>query len=1384
MNVKVTRTCTVIHGDAGDSIRVGESLPLSKLRSVPAYVLLGDPGAGKTTEFERAGQEPTQAGTRAGYVTARNFITLDVNSHPEWRDRVLFIDGLDEMRVGSADARSPLDCIRNRLDRLRPPGFRISCREADWLGLSDQQSLSVVSPDSRLTVVRLDPLDETSIREILGSLIRDSPENVVDKAKRMGVWPLLENPLTLELLAGAVEGGSWPESRLQLFEMACDHWLVSERNPEHQVAANREPVGNIMDAAGYLCALQLLAGIEGFAISPQPDRSSFEPLDRLDNGSGFPRKAMEQVLDTRMFTGAGERAFRPHHRHVAEFLAGRYLAKLVDRGLPARRVSALMTSPSDGRVVTELRGLSAWLAAYPGEARGLLIDADPVGVGLYGDIGEFPKDDKSRLLTSLATFAQEGTLFGHERRDGRESGFRDNTARAFRSLASPEMVDTIKDVVRSDTDNRSADRVVEFVLRVLSKVAKSELESLADLSPDLEAIVGNAARSPDARLVALEAYLNVAPSGDHKTRVLRDLLESLRRGDLSDPDDQLRGTLLEHLYPDELPLAELWSYASPRNNQHFAGRFWIFWNLRFVENSSDDQVASLLDNMSDHLVQLGASVETLNLEHIPLRLLARGLEAMGDDLDIARLYRWLRDAHPRLHGYASERHQNRVRAWLEERPDIQKRLVIEWLNHNPNYDSPIHIPLYGDELHGSKRPADLGKWCLEQARNMYTDDPTLSKQLFQLAFWTTNQPGVSHGLSLELIDHHSKGLPEFETLFATLSENQQSGRALNHEEKREQEKWTEQQSQEQRQRSDDWQAHLREHESELRSNSFSPQNLHTLALAYSGEMSSHHNTGSPRNNVADLIGHDWSLVDAVISSLGDAVFRDDLPSVDETISLYLQSRRPWLTAPVLVSMDLLADEPETMVRISDEIRRRALALYYCFPAYHRVREGQRVQSCLDTWLDQNPGLVFGVLYKCAAAALRNAAEYIPGVDDLDGIKRHHDLVQGTKLRLLEAFPTRIPSQQLRQFDQLLVAALTHSDRTTLTMLTSNKLSKKSLSVSHRIRWMTVDALLCGGKRTEQLHVYVGANERRTRYLAEFLHNTRDYPDRNWIGLDIAGSELVACLIELLGRSYGPQEPHGLVTVDVSTSDLVSGLISQLGSMADTESVARLASLVDDPLLECWREHLRWAKEQQRVLHRDTSYGHPDIKDVQRALNGGVPANVADLAALLSDRLKDIRDRTRGNSSNPWRHFWNEDSRGLPKNAKREESCRDVLIELLSARLPDEVDVAPEGQYAASKRADIRVSHGGYNVPVEIKKNEHRDLWSALRKQLIDQYTTDSATSGYGIYVVLWFGPQKTKPPPDGPRPATPEQLREGLEKELTDQEARKISVIVMDVTRP
>ncbi len=1381
MRVEVARTCTVIHPAAGDSIRVGESLPLSELGSVPAYVLLGDPGAGKTTAFRRECEASEASGTAARYKTARDFVTFDVDSDG---DPILFIDGLDEIRVGSTDARSPLDRIRNRLDRLRPPGFRISCREADWLGLSDRQSLVRVSRDGQVVVVRLDPLDETSIRKILGSLIQESPEDMINKAKRMGVWPLLENPLTLELLAGAVEGGGWPESRLQLFEMACEHWLVGEHNPEHQVAAGREPVGNIMDAAGYLCALQLLAGIEGFVLSPVSDSPSFEPLNRLDSGSDLPLEVMEQALATRLFT-EGATGFRPHHRHIAEFLAGRYLAKLVDRGLPARRLTALMASPSDGRVVTKLRGLSAWIAAYPGEARGLLIDADPVGVGLYGDIGGFSNDDKSRLLSSLATFATEGALFGHGWRDGRESGFRDKTAWSFRSIASAEMVDVIRGMVSSDRVNGSSARIVGFVLEVVSEAPESELPSLAGLSPDLDTIVRDASSSSRARLAALDAYLHVTPSGDSKTRRLRDLLKSFQRGILPDPDYQLRGTILEYLHPGEVTPAEVWLYAASPDRLNLIGRFWRFWKRSFVEKLSDQQVAELLDLMGDEFPPLFEARQRTLFEDIPIRLLSRGLVAMGDDLEISRLYKWLsavqRFTTGRIRqGSGIRNGDHTVRTWLEARPQMQKQLYLERLRQIPDGPNWRYQNRSGDVHRASKPPPDFGLWCLEQALSSFSAEPTVAERLLESAYLSLNDPMTNEKLTEELIEASVEEQPVLKDHLRELREVRHSSRRSDQEYEHELDILKEKQDSELR---NDWEVHLRSHESDLRSNTFSPSNLERLALVYSGEIQTHA-ADSPLKRIAEFIGGDSSLVDAVMASLRGAVLRDDLPSVGETISLHSQSREPLLAFPVLVSMDMLANEPEVVLRISDRNRRRALALYYCSPFHHQVGDGEGVRSCHNAWLDQDPGLVLDVLHRCAVTALRDGAEHLPGVTDLDQIERHHDLAERARLKLLKAFPTRIPRRQLRQFDQLLGTTLAQADKTALKELASRKLAMQSMSVSHRIRWMTVDALLSGRERTEQLRVYAGATERRTRHLAEFLHNIRDHPGRTSIRFEGASAELVASLIELLGRTYGPQRPEGFVTVDVSTSDLVSGLISRLGSMADTQSIARLASLVDNPLLTRWRERLRWAQEQQRVLRRDTSYSHPDIADVQRALNGGAPANVADLAALLSDRLKDIRDRIRGDSANPWRQFWNVDSYGRPTDARPEDSCRDVLLELLGAHLPVEVDVAPEGRYAADKRADIRVFHNGYNVPLEIKKNGHRDLWSALRRQLIGQYTNDPATSGYGIYLVLWFGPDETKPPPDGPRPATPEELCGLLEKDLTGEQARKISVIVVDVTKP
>ena len=431
MTFTVERTCTeILHGGGieSGSVGSGRSDALGDFRTVSAYVLLGDPGSGKTKEFERECE--ALGSDKAERVTARNFVRLDLDRHrKQWQDKTLFIDGLDEIRSMDSDVRASLDRIRKRLEQLGCPRFRISCREADWLGPNDSEHLKQVSPDSDITVLALDPLDEQAISELLTNRItavshngRNAGQSMLSaaefegEARSRGLGFMLEHPQTLRFLVDAFcYDAEWPQSRQEVFEKAC-HLMAEEPNPEHQAAARQRshpPMPAIVDAAGYLCVLHLLSDTDGYSLGASgPVNTSGcvalnnlgEPPGRMDDGQ------FRVALSTRLFTvtrvaGGGEDVFIPRHRHVAEFLAGRYLARRIESGLPARRIIALMTGPGDARVVTSLRGLSAWLAVHSDEAREQLIDVDPVGVGLYGDIKAFSTREKELILQSLVAFA-------------------------------------------------------------------------------------------------------------------------------------------------------------------------------------------------------------------------------------------------------------------------------------------------------------------------------------------------------------------------------------------------------------------------------------------------------------------------------------------------------------------------------------------------------------------------------------------------------------------------------------------------------------------------------------------------------------------------------------------------------------------------------------------------------------------------------------------------------------------------------------------------------------------------------------------------------------------------------------------------------------------
>ena len=888
----VPRTCTEILARDADQHREKKSRPLKEFRDAPAYVLLGDPGAGKTTAFEA---ECEALGEKAYLITARDFLTFEPQSHPEWRDKTLFIDGLDETRVGANDARTPFNQVRGRLDALGKPHFRLSCREADWLGANDQKHLESVSPDSKVMVLRLNPLTDSDIADILNERpdIGDA-QTFIALAKDRGVDGLLANPQTLNMLADVVaQGRGWPDSRKKTFDMACGQ-MVREHNEEHQAAQESScppAPDQLLDAAGRLCAVQLISGVAGYTLHGQA-KEEYPTLDQCDYDSS---EALRSALATKLFKGASNNRFIPVHRHIAEFLGARHLAGVINSGLPARRVIALIEG-EDGTVVTEMRGLSAWLAAHCKDAQTDLIERDPIGVGLYGDIREFSFDEKRKLL---------GTLH----RDIDRLGSVERAA-AFGPLATPDMEPVLGEILEDDNRDQDHQKFTGFLLRVLRESA-----SISGLSETLLEIVRDDRWWPWINSLALDAFIHNCPDSEEKTSRLKILLADIHTESLSDPNNEILGTLLAQLYPRDLPLSEVWTYLSARVNPKGFGSYRRFWGFDLFKKSSDEQVAELLDNLQQQLPDL-YPILGIHLRVFYLKFLVRSLKAHGDKLDAVRLYDWLNIDF--VGNQVSDKDAiHAIRSWLELHPEVQKDVIMEGLARCPESDEFwSHAANVQKRLYDASQPPDFGLWCLKQAVAMTGTKPRVAEYLLEWAVRTHTAQSSNEGLSLEVLQEHTQRTETLKAYLDQLLAPPSISPELLEDHKKDTEELKQQETQ--------WLEYVRSNEAALRENQAAPYLLHQIALIYCGS-----DDDGPKAIEKKLQG-DRSLIDAALKGLRGTVDREDVPDVEEILALIKKNRSHYLRWPFLAGLaEIERTTSEDASQWDDSRIRKALALYYC-----------------------------------------------------------------------------------------------------------------------------------------------------------------------------------------------------------------------------------------------------------------------------------------------------------------------------------------------------------------------------------------------------------------------------------------------------------------------
>lgn len=1317
-----------------------EKRPLSQWRHLGAYVLLGDPGAGKTFAFE-----DEYLSTGSAFVRARDIRVTDL---PIGVD--LFVDGLDEVRAGSTDSRAPFEVIRQWLHDRGRPRFRISCREADWHG-NDADALKQVALGGEVVELHLDPLTDEEVGQIVTSRseIQD-PTSFLDKVEKAGLSALLRNPLLLDLLIQTAAAGAMPQTREGLYQAACRK-MATEYNREHQPSKlNRAgSIDELLQDAGLLCALLLLSGRRGVA--------NREGLQDGINLSDIPRSLRmplaEAACRSKLFAADGD-LWVPRHRSIAEFLGGRALAQLIKKGLPAGRVMAMMQG-SDGRPVEPLRGLWAWLAVHDQSTLARLFKLDPLGIVLNGDVSAFTALQRIELLQCLRNAFQEDPWLSKDVW----------VKHPFGPLATQENAAALESLLRAterDLGYLSFMHCVFCALRY-GEAITSLTEALVPWILDGDIPTG-------LRVAAYRAWKSC---GGFDVALALQWIESIRAGAIVDADDELCGVLLEDLYPQYLhPERVVLHWHEPKDERLF-GAYSKFWDYTIWENTKhgfDVLIEAWLQEFplikQSHDSYMGVKTRD--------RLLQEAVSRHGDEVDDYTLYRWLAIEIDSYGIRRSESRESRIAPWLSDRPlRIKAVYRLGLLNTHSDNDGHWSIWSARERLYGAKLPADWFVWLLEQASLALSAECTHHCFSEAARFALHPQPGFE-GPSMEQVEawveEHGVRWPEAKEWLQTVwSIPIDSWIAKEYRRNaREQSRRADQINQRK--------SEIAPHISQLLDGTAPPRLLMHVAIAYDRGFSDIRGE-TPLQRVRDLLVTDDDIAAAVIAAFPLVLNRSDLPGTDEVLALEKERRRSYLQPAALLAATLTTGKDRHAFRKwSRPLAERLWAYYLCdgtgnAPEWFELLAQERAE-----WMAP-------ILLKYATPKLKRKGkepEHISGLWNFTQQGRE-GLARLTLPNLLESVPYKASTQMRDVLNGALLAALPVLPHSQAGILIRERL-KRTLDPGQRIAWLVAD-LPFRAEAAEELAVLVGTRKKRAMQLSAALRRQQVL---SRVIQSLAPHALLHLIMVLAPNSKAQVHQDGFVSEHDELHNIVRGLLNSLSNNPSYEARGALLTLADASALHAWRDEVKFRLRIQLQNAREGGFRIAEPEEAALTLANLAPAHPADMRALVTQHLKDLEGELRGLDTFQLKEFWRQP--GKKRVPKIENDCRDLLLVRLRERLRVlNVEVTREPSAAQDKRPDMRVEYmrngRSIRLPIEVKKEDNEHVWTAWHNQLLRLYTNDPSAQGFGLYLVLWFG-HAPRSGPEGTKPVSAADLHERINECIPAEERHRLAVHVMDLSWP
>jgi hypothetical protein len=1322
-----------------------ESRLLANWRALDAYVLLGDPGAGKTCALKDECNEANGLWLDARNVAA-GIVPSDISG------RTVFIDGLDEVRAGASDGGNvSFDAIRKWLHDQGRPRFRLSCREADWRGPSDANRLKEVAPKGEVAELHLESLSDEEIEAVVRARSREVPDAdaFIAAADRNGLRELLRSPLLLDLMMTAQAGGSGPRTRKAIYEAACRQ-LATEHNDEHLSVrpVRPEDVEQLLDDAGSICAIALLSGQRGLASGSAKDEGSFTAMDLCEE---LELRDASAALASKVFsTDAGLAV--PRHRSIAEYLGGRALARRIAHGLPLGRVLALMQG-IDGVPVEPLRGLWAWLAVHHAHSRARLIEIDPLGFVLNGDVAELTTAERRDLLHALRAASE------------RDPWLRNGSwvSHPFGPLATQGLAAELEALLRETRRDLGHLSFVDYLFDALRHG-----EPLLSLGPVLTTWIEDGAAPSHLRVAAYKAWKHCA--GFPSAQALA-WLRAIEAGTLVDADDELCGTLLRDQYPKDLPPDRVFDHWHRAKQRNLIGTYYMFWRRELWVKTPQDAYPALAQAWLQRRVRV--SVDDLRADEgteLPSSLLAATLEHAGDDATDATLYEWMGMVLDEYGFSRLEDQEHAVRNWLAQRPQRMKALMALGLSKiTPDEQGRWAFWPAESRLHGAARPRDWLFWLLDQTASARS--PELAQYCFFPAAHAAMTPVTGlDAPSMEEVEawvgRHKERWPQAEQWLEDAWSMPIDHWQGDHERRRKQHRAQKLDTEARRKQA------IEPRLPSLFDGTATPGLLYQVAIAHEHGFTDVRGE-TPLERVRNYLVSDEATAQRVIDALPRVLDRDDLPSVDEAIALEAKNKQHYIRPAALLAARFVHERDPQAALAWPQSRAERLVAYYLtdgsgdMPGWYRVLAQHR------------PEWVAPVLVRYARPKFkRKGNPFFAGLWALGSEADHAPLARLALPALLDAFPLRASEAARGVLNRKLLPALSVLDVKEAAALVRLRLRQTAMDPMQRICWLVAD-LPHRVEAASELAALVGRNERRAVLLGAAFHEQGGRIDRQIDPQSV--KHLIEMLAPITSRDRGRD---GWVTAGHHRSDTVHGLISALASDPSDPAKAALQALSQAPSLEPWREDIRYALRTQAAHVREARYTVPSPREVALTLARQAPANPADLRALVVQHLDDLVAEWRGKNSFALKYFWRIEG----KKPQIENECRDLLIDRLRERLkPLNVHVGRECSAAQDTRIDMCVEfmRDGRRIalPIEVKKEDNDHLWTAWRDQLQSLYTIDPDTQGFGLYLLLWFS-VRVKPHPEGVKPLSAKQLRSALEERIPAESRHRLTVQVLDLSWP